>query len=72
MSELQSPEKSLNIIKDEIFGALRKIETNMKLKFVDFESKLKNILEEYNLKLDSVSSDNKELKEIIFPQKLKI
>ena len=72
MSELQSPEKSLNIIKDEIFGALRKIETNMKLKFVDFESKLKNILEEYNLKLDSISSDNKELKEIIFPQKLKI
>ena len=28
MSELQSTEKSLNIIKDEIYGSLREIESN--------------------------------------------
>ena len=32
MSELQSTEKSLNIIKDEIYGSLREIESNKKIK----------------------------------------
>ena len=72
MSELQSPEKSLNLIKDEIYGSLREIESNMKLKFIDLESKIKKHLEEFNLKLNSVSIDSKELKEIIYPQKLQI
>ena len=72
MSELQSSEKSLNLIKDEIYGTLREIESNMKIKFVDLESKIKKNLEEFNLKLNSISIDNKELKEIIFPQKLQI
>ena len=72
MSELQSTEKSLNIIKDEIYGSLREIESNMKIKFIDLESKIKKNLDEFNLRLNSVSIDSKELKEIIFPQKLQI
>ena len=72
MSELQSPEKSLNLIKDEIYGTLREIESNMKIKFSDLESKYKKNFEEFNSKLTSFSVDNKELKDIILPQKLKI
>ena len=72
MSAPQSPRKSIYLFKDEIYGSLREIESNLKTKFSEFEANIKSDLENFKNKINLITAVNNELKELIFPQKLKI
>ena len=43
MSAPQSPKRSLNLFKDEVLGSLREMENNLKIKFSELESSVKQI-----------------------------
>ena len=72
MSDPQTPKKSLNAFKDELYGALRQIESDFKFKFNELESKLKTDIENFSSKINLLSQENKEIKELYIPQKIKI
>ena len=59
MSGPQTPKKSLNAFKDELYGALRQIESDFKLKFNELESKLKTDIENFSSKINLLSQENK-------------
>ena len=72
MSAPQSPRKSINLFKDEVFGSLREIELNFKSRLADLESKVKKDVEDFKMKINQITVDHKEMKEILIPQKVKI
>ena len=72
MSAPQTPRKSLNLFKDEVFGSLREIELNFKLRIEDLESKLKKDVDDFKMKINQITVDHKEMKELLIPQKVKI
>ena len=72
MSVLQSQLQSFTYFKNEIYGSLREMETNLKTKFTELESKIKTDLDNLKEKLDTLTSDNNEFKQILIPSKLKL
>ena len=72
MSVLQSQLQSFTYFKNEIYGSLREMETNLKTKFSELESKIKTDLDNLKEKLDTLTSDNNEFKQILIPSKLKL
>ena len=72
MSVLQSQLQSFTYFKNEIYGSLREMETNLKSKFSELESKIKIDLDNLKEKLDTLTSDNNEFKQILIPSKLKL
>ena len=72
MSAPQSPRKSLNLFKDEIFGSLREIESNFKERMADLESKLKKDVEDFKMKINQITVNHNEIKELLVPHKVKI
>ena len=72
MSAPQSPKKTFNLFRDEIYGSLREMESNFKSRFTELESSLKNELENLKNKINLVTADNNELRELFVPYKLKM
>ena len=72
MSVLQSQLQSFTYFKNEIYGSLREMEINLKSKFSELESKIKTDLDNLKEKLDTLTSDNNEFKQILIPSKLKL
>ena len=72
MSEPQSPKRSLNLFKDEVLGSLREMENNLKTKFSELESSVKTDLENFKTKINLLTADNNEYKELMVPLKLKL
>ena len=72
MSAPQSPKKTFNLFRDEIYGSLREMESNFKSRFTKLESSLKNELENLKNKINLVTADNNELRELFVSYKLKM
>ena len=72
MSSPQSPKRSLNLFKDEVLGSLREMENNLKTKFSELESSVKTDLENFKTKINLLTADNNEYKELMVPLKLKL
>ena len=72
MSVLQSQLQSFTYFKNEIYGSLREMEINLKSKFSELESKIKTDLDNLKEKLETLTSDNNEFKQLLIPSKLKL
>ena len=68
----QSDEHSFNKFRDEVLGTLRKMESNLNTKFSELENNFKKDFENYKTKLDYLTVDYKEMKELFMPYKIQI
>ena len=72
MSVPQTENKNLTFFKDEIYGAIREIESNLNSKFSELELNIKNDVENLKEQLSTLTSENNEVKQLFIPSKLKL
>ena len=72
MSVPQIENKNLTFFKDEIYGAIREIESNLNSKFSELELNIKNEVENLKEQLRTLTSENNKFKQLFNPSKLKL